>query len=149
MGSSKQKWNELALVAGAAMENGMSYGQYVARGMPNLEKFRREALSGELERKRKAAEARRAAQLAGDAGPAGEGKKRTGAGNAWTSRRMARMKKNGGVCARCGERFFPPEGAGPIPKYCEGCRKTVRSEQKKAQYARRKERRKHEKECGT
>ena len=37
-------WTELALVAGAAAERHMSYGQYVAAGLPGLEQFRKKAL---------------------------------------------------------------------------------------------------------
>lgn len=50
---SKQEWSELALVGAAAIYNGMSYGFYVAAGMPNLERFKRAVEKGEyMPRKR-------------------------------------------------------------------------------------------------
>ena len=45
------QWTELDYVAGAAHMEGMSYGRYVACGMPNLARFKRRADAGEFDHK--------------------------------------------------------------------------------------------------
>ena len=46
---SKNNWTELDYIAGAAHELHMSYGNYVAQGMPNLQRFKRRVEDGEVD----------------------------------------------------------------------------------------------------
>ena len=48
---SHYEWTELDYVAGAAHELHLSYGQYVAQGCPNLQRFKRRVESGEFDPK--------------------------------------------------------------------------------------------------
>lgn len=117
---SKQEWSELALVGGAAIYNGMSYGNYVAAGMPNLDRFKRAVEKGEFDPK-----------------ISKRGRKGTLLALAAKDNRKARPKaklkedRKNLTCKRCGSKFDAISNLGPVPTYCPACKELQHNEQRK------------------
>lgn len=117
---SKQEWSELALVGAAAIQNGMSYGFYVAAGMPNLERFKRAVNSGEYAPRRRGTTPPSAALTS----PLTKGGERAKT----PKRNDRRAERKAVVCIRCEETFVAEIKAGPLPKYCPKCKELRRKE---------------------
>lgn len=115
------EWTELDYVAGAAHAEGMSYGQYVSKGMPNLERFKRRADAGEFDNKPVRAKNRRgtltavAAQKPQEAEAPKEPEK--------PKRPVPRPEHliKAGKCKDCGAVLPPEKRAGPARKLCPAC----------------------------
>lgn len=135
------QWSELDYVAGAAHAEGMSYGRYVACGMPNLARFKRRADAGEFDHKPVRARSRKgilAAVAAQDKQAEPEKPKRP-------VPRPERLIK-AGKCEGCGVELPPEKRAGPPRKLCKTCADDRRRERRRLQAERFRERKKGERQ---
>ena len=114
---------------------GMSYGRYVACGMPNLARFKRRADDGEFDHKPVRARSRKgilAAVAAQDKPDEPEKPKRP-------VPRPERLIK-AGKCEGCGVELPPEKRAGPPRKLCKTCADDRRRERRRKAAAAFKER---------
>lgn len=118
---SKQEWSELALVGGAAIYYGMSYGNYVAAGMPDLERFKRAVEKGEFDPTPVRARTKKGTLLA------------LAAKDSRKVRPKAKLKEDRKnlTCKRCGSKFDAISNLGPVPTYCPACKELQHNEQRK------------------
>lgn len=108
-------WSELAIVGAAAIHNGMSYGFYVAAGMPNLEHFRRAVQKGEYVPRRRRTED--TSSIMPEEGGLPTAKK------AKTSKKIdKRGERKSLICKRCEKVFEAEVKSGPLPMYCPACK---------------------------
>lgn len=132
------QWSELDYVAGAAHMEGMSYGRYVACGMPNLKQFKRRADAGEFDHKPVRARSRKGiltAVAAQDKPPAAEKpeakKKRKAIAPELQVRVIPESK-----CKRCGEVLPTEKRAGKPRIYCAACARELRKARQKEYHER-------------
>lgn len=116
------QWTELDYVAGAAHMEGMSYGRYVACGMPNLKQFKRRADAGEFDHKPVRARSRKGVLAAVAA----------------QDKPVKRPKHDPGhlipegACIDCGAVIPAEYRSGAARKRCTDCTNKRRAEQKRA-----------------
>lgn len=132
------QWSELDYVAGAAHMEGMSYGRYVACGMPNLQRFKRRADAGEFDQKPVRARSRKGilAAVAAQDKPlvpeTPEAKKKRKAIAPELQARVIPESK----CKRCGVVLPPEKRAGKPRIYCPTCARELRKARQKAYHDR-------------
>lgn len=132
------QWTELDYVAGAAHAEGMSYGRYVACGMPNLQRFKRRADAGEFDQNPVRARSRKdilAAVAAQDKPPAAEKpeakKKRKAIAPELQVRVIPESK-----CKKCGAHLPAEKRAGKPRVYCRACVRELQKARQKAYHER-------------
>lgn len=118
-------WTELDYVAGAAHDMHMSYGRYVAEGMPNLERFKRRVESGEFDKKPE-----RRGKKGLLAAVAAKSDKREKIVD--TPRRMPVYSIPEGKCQRCGAVIPAEVRSGVARKNCPTCAKELKRERNRA-----------------
>lgn len=119
----KQEWSELALVGGAAIYYGMSYGNYVAAGMPDLERFKRAVEKGEFDPTPVRARTKKGTLKAVAAMDGGAAKAKR--------KEPLKVERVDLICKRCGRKFDAVSNMGPVPVFCPECRVIRQEEQRK------------------
>lgn len=109
------EWSELDYIAGAAHVEGMSYGVYVSKGMPNLARFKRRADAGEFDNKPVRARNRKGTLTA----VAEQNTAEQAAPKKPVPRPEHVIKE--GKCKDCGAVLPPEKRAGPARKLCPTC----------------------------
>lgn len=120
-----REWTELDYVAGAAHDVHMSYGRYVAAGMPNLERFKRRVASGEFDKK--PVRRGRKSLLAAVAAKSDKRERVVDA-----PRRMPVYSIPEGKCQRCGAVIPAEVRSGVARKNCPECAKALKRERNRA-----------------
>ena len=136
---SRRIWTELDYVAGAAHDVHMSYGNYVAAGMPNLERFKRRVVSGEFDRERPKRRSRKGTLMAladMDLGDAAYQKPK--------KRELPQYNIPEGTCQRCKAVLPAERRRGVQRKYCPECAYKLKRERNTERQRMLREKRKEE-----
>ena len=118
------EWSELDYIAGAAHMEGMSYGVYVSKGMPNLARFKRRADAGEFENKPVRARGRKGTLTAQA--------EQNAQADLPAKRKVPRPEHfiPEGKCVDCGAVIPSEYRSGAAKKRCPECTKKRRAEQR-------------------
>lgn len=111
----RDQWTELDYIAGAAHSLHMSYGKYVAAGMPNLERFKRQVNTGKI-------------RTPGQDAPPGKPRKKPGLKGVNNGKRFIAQTK----CIECGADIPSEERNGPRRKFCLECAEERRRHKQRA-----------------